>query len=92
MLNKIRNRKSIRKPCPCGGLCECHLPIQENWTPWLFALIPFAVLILVSWWVSTLPSAPHYIEVNGQMCQIQFKQTGITSTGMPVGHDIAVCR
>lgn len=34
---------------------------------------------------------PRKIEVNGEMCDIYFKQTGITSTGAAVGHDMAVC-
>lgn len=33
----------------------------------------------------------NYIEVNGIMCEVGFKQTGITSTGAPVGHNIAIC-
>lgn len=33
----------------------------------------------------------HYIEVNGIMCEVGFKQTGITSTGAPVGHNVAIC-
>ncbi len=31
------------------------------------------------------------IEVDGKMCEIHFKQTGITSTGAATGHSIAVC-
>lgn len=90
-------RPGLSEPCPCGGICSCHLPNpKQHWSL-------YAVLIFLFVWIITMPftcvyldkkypPAIRYIEVDGRMCEIHYKETGRTSTGASFGHDEAVCK
>lgn len=85
------NKKTNSKPCPCKKLCPCHNPHKEPWWIWLFP--PFILLSLIIFILLTTPeNKTQYIEVNGNMCEIHYKETGHTSTGNSLGHNIAICK
>jgi hypothetical protein len=60
----------------------------------LYITVTIAIITmfgLLSLLVLRFSSKVKMIEVNGTMCEVHFKKTGITSTGAPLGHNVAVC-
>ncbi len=96
MFAQMKSRRSVSKPCPCGGNCSCHAPRKESWQMWVAMILGLSLFVGVptffGYWHETHPPAMRYIEVNGQMCEIHFKEDGIHATGAPYGHDMAVCK
>lgn len=94
MFGQMRNRRSGEpvKPCPCNNTCRCHIPTESNLTGLIFGfvIVIFGAFIAISILFVAGPTK-QYIEVNGVMCEVVFKETGITSTGAPVGHNVAFC-
>jgi hypothetical protein len=80
------------KPCPCGGICDCHKP-QEGMSD-LAAVLIFILglfpLVAFPFIIHALgKSQPRHIEVNGQNCIVEYHQD---SAGPVIhGHDVANC-
>lgn len=84
-------RRSVYRPCPCNNVCACHKPASQKFVYGIIItsfLLIFGVFLVLG---NALSQTKSYIEVNGKMCEVGFKQTGITSTGAPIGHKIAIC-
>jgi hypothetical protein len=99
MFMAIRNggkrRYTPPPPCPCNRVCPCHTPRRYTKADrilfrvfWLVCVMLVGVIIVN---IATCTRGPRKIEVNGEMCEIHFKQTGQTSTGAPTGHDEVIC-
>lgn len=81
-------------PCPCGGACRCHRPRKGKdsmWPVFLGLGILFGLPLLAATCIGRGNNSPRIIYVNGQKCEIHYKQDGMTSTGASWGHDEAVC-
>lgn len=99
-------RRTFTPPCNhtnCG--CFCHNSETSaykeqrriEWESdkrflWKFVIGLVIFMIVGSLLVGQCEPSKRYIEVNGNMCEVQFKRTGSTSTGGVIGHDIAVCK
>jgi hypothetical protein len=100
MQMKSRSQYVKSKSCNCENKCPCHAPRKKDWKYKLeivilvvggFSILP-ALVIFNIWYQKKHPPLVRYIEVNGQMCEIKYKETHRSSTGAPRGHDIAVCK
>lgn len=102
MFAQMRNsnrKRVILPPCPCGYTCRCHFPTKDiNKKNKIILTITFCipVLILISlisfliYYGETHPyKGPEHIEVNGQMCEIQYHSDCVAP--MSCGHKIAIC-
>jgi hypothetical protein len=98
MFAQMKGRsRSSSTPCPCGGTCSCHAPIKnlsalEMIVLWVFGIscivfVPVCVYICIDARQQT-----RTIDVRGETCVIQYKQTGISSTGVSRGYDTVICR
>lgn len=89
-------RRGPSKPCPCGGVCECHKPSKEKLFPLVFP-IAFPLVIPGLWpgifllMMSLGERPPPHIQVYGQDCIVHHVTDHCTSTGACSGHDEAIC-
>jgi hypothetical protein len=66
---------------------------KANITATLILISCFSIVFGACWWFVHLPHQNvRQIEVNGQMCDVLWKEDGRTSHGASWGHDVAVCR
>ena len=88
------SRRSSLPPCPCNNVCRCHNKSGNAVAAWLVLLGTFVFLFFFLLWAyPTLhPKTKRYIEVDGKMCMVNFKEDGHTSTGAVWGHDVADCK
>jgi len=91
MVGRSRRRKPS-EPCPCNNTCLCHKPQKESLLVWVLCFIGFGGFIGIPFLLSYLNhNEVRHIKVNGQDCIIDRKIDGVSGTGAPYGHDIAVC-
>lgn len=88
-------RRSSLPPCPCNNTCRCHRPSDgKAWKAIVVFIATWVFVIgIVSLYVHHIEKThtTRYIEVDGKMCVVKFKETGHTVTGSYWGHDIADC-
>jgi hypothetical protein len=100
MFGQMRSssRSAPLPPCPCGNTCRCHIRRKGFNVSYYIMMFSLPILSIIS--IISLAFAfgafdkptIQLIEVNGEMCEVHFKQDGITSTGATRGHDEAICK
>ena len=88
---RTRTKNHNSQSCPCDKVCPCHKPSEIKWYHFLLAilfLLSIPVIALLS--RKIFPIRKEYIEVNGQMCEIELKchHLGLAHEEC---HEIAIC-
>jgi len=97
MLGAMRSRsRGPSTPCPCGGSCRCHRPIEKMPLAMkIFFVLAIPTIIYCGYKLQTTPRPKRTIRVGEKTCEVRFVRTGqsCTSTGFCTdrGYDEAVC-
>jgi hypothetical protein len=98
MFGQMRSRKrnNSNKPCPCGGICNCHKPQPKEKVfplliPLAFPLLMPGLLLGLVLLRIYLFASPVHIMVNGQDCIVQHVNDYCHSWGTCSGHNVAIC-
>lgn len=91
---KSRKNYTPPPPCPCGGKCRCHKPSKDGdiFLVIIGLVVMFMLpLVFIAFHNYGNAQGSKTIYVGDERCNIRFKQTGVTSTGAPYGHDEVIC-
>ena len=95
MFGQMRTRNRVLlPPCPCNNTCVCHLPRQNKLElRILLGIIIFSVVsgvILIYYAIKNPIKNKEQIEVNGEMCEIQYHRDCYLP--LSCGHKVAICK
>jgi hypothetical protein len=87
---RSRRRRDLA-PCPCNNTCRCHKRSPRADLYAVLILIGMVILLPTVFYFLAPKNTTRYIHVGDQICEVQFVETGRTSTGASWGYDKAVC-
>lgn len=88
------SRRRSSTPCPCNNTCRCHIPKPMDGVSLFLLILAFFLIVVVplsiGYYNDKHPNK-RYIHVGDKICEVQYVETGHTSTGASWGYEKAIC-